>query len=495
MIAELDTLDPLLAELRRLAAGAGTALVCRAQVRTVRHVVVRAGRTEEVTSNTTSGIGVQVYTPEGHTALASRDGFEPEPVTGLFHRALDAARAGGAMGLQASASSSMPVARERRIPASAPGFGELNLEAVAQRLAEIEREIARQVPGPSLRVGLTADLDAWRIARDDGSDVTFAMPRCVVRLAAAGGGDGNRHTVGAATFGPDPRLLWNEAAVDTFLRRAVAAARLSVALPAAPVHPAGSFPLVIDYALAKGLAHEAFGHAAEADSYRSSVLAEGGRFRTGLTVGAAHASVVDETLEGDHAWQPFSANGMVRRTVRIVDHGRLAGGLTDAWSAGPSGLPVTGSERAESFRHAPLPRMSNIRIEVDAPLPAGGTFEDYGPEEVRDLLARAGVFGRHPRVVFLSGYSGGQVNTATGDFMFNCKALYTLDDRGATLHRPAIFSGSMFGALHSIREAFGGLSLDALGVCGKWGQSVPSSGGSHWFLVLDPHPDVRVGGA
>ncbi len=49
-------------------------------------------------------------------------------------------------------------------------------------------------------------------------------------------------------------------------------------------------------------------------------------------------------------------------------------------------------------------------------------------------------------------------------------------------------------ALNAIREAFGPLKLDALGYCGKWGQSVPSSGGSHYFLVLDPHPDVRLGG-
>ena len=46
-----------------------------------------------------------------------------------------------------------------------------------------------------------------------------------------------------------------------------------------------------------------------------------------------------------------------------------------------------------------------------------------------------------------------------------------------------IFSGSMFNALHAVREAFGPLLLDAHGQCGKWGQSVPSSGGSHYFLA------------
>ena len=138
--------------------------------------------------------------------------------------------------------------------------------------------------------------------------------------------------------------------------------------------------------------------------------------------------------------------------------------------------------------------MSNIRIEVDHPLPAPGAFEDYGPEQVRDLLADAGVLKRHPKVVFLSGYSGGQVNPTTGDFVFNCKAIYVVAHDGITLHQPAIFSGSMFGALRSIREGFGPLMLDAIGTCGKWGQSVPSSGGSHYFLALDSDPSVRLGG-
>ena len=109
-------------------------------------------------------------------------------------------------------------------------------------------------------------------------------------------------------------------------------------------------------------------------------------------------------------------------------------------------------------------------------------------------MAQAGLFRRHPKLVYLSGYSGGQVNTATGDFVFHCKAIYDLSTDGIALFKPAIFSGSMFGALRSVRETFGPLKLDAVGYCGKWGQSVPSSGGSHYFLVLEPHETVRLGG-
>ena len=86
------------------------------------------------------------------------------------------------------------------------------------------------------------------------------------------------------------------------------------------------------------------------------------------------------------------------------------------------------------------------------------------------------------------------MNSATGDFVFNCKAIYELSAGGVKLYKPAIFSGSMFGALGAIREGFGPLRLDAIGYCGKWGQSVPSSGGSHYCLALDPDPSVRLGG-
>ena len=35
---------------------------------------------------------------------------------------------------------------------------------------------------------------------------------------------------------------------------------------------------------------------------------------------------------------------------------------------------------------------------------------------------------------------------------------------------------------------------NAPGMCGNRGQSVPSSAGCHAFLVVDAHPEVKVGG-
>jgi len=492
---ELEGLTDLGQRMAERARAAGVLLISRAQCVTSRGVLVRDGKTESATIRSSCGQGLHIVTPEGRTALASRDDLRPDELLQLLDRTIDSAGRAAGLGVARGELPEMEPLRGRKLAADPAGFERLSLEDAGRRLREIEKEILSRVPGVQLRISFRAEIDAWRIGRSDGTDVMFSIPRCTLAAHATGGGAGSRHGVSASVFDTRPDMPWIDAAVTTFLKRAECAARLARDLPDAPNHPAGSFPLVIDYALAKGLAHEAFGHAAEADGYRSSVLARDGRFRCGDVVGADHISIIDEPVPGDHAWQPYSANGVPRDRAVLVNHGRLRDGLSDLWSAGPGGVRLTGAARAESFRHAPQPRMTNIRIEADGALPAPGEFEDYGPEEVRQLLAEAGVFARHPRLVFLSGYSGGQVNPTTGDFVFNCKAIYVLDTNGVSLHKPAIFSGSMFGALHSIREAFGPLKLDAQGYCGKWGQQIPSSGGSHYFLVVEPHRAVRLGGA
>jgi len=494
MVHELDKLDALGDRLIERARAAGALLIWRAQARSVRRVVARDGRAESTTASSVSGHGSQLVTPEGRTVLGSRDDFRPEPALELLDRLIDVAGRGDALDLATSPWVELSPQRARVVPRAVAAFDEIDLGATTRRLIELETELRARAPGVVLQLSWRAELDAWRVRRSDGCDVLFAMPRCSFGVRATTEGEGSRHGISAMVSAPGPDLLWNDAIVESFMKRAQDAAGLARELPDAPPHAAGSFPLLIDYALAKGLAHEAFGHACEADGYRSSILARDGRFRTGEPVGAEHISIIDEPVEDDHAWQPFSANGVPRRRAVLVEGGRLKEGLSDPWSAGPGGVPLTGAARAESYRNAPQPRMTNIRIETASPLAAPGDFEDYGPAEVRDLLASAGIFRRHPRVAFLSGYTGGQVNAATGDFVFQCKAIYDLSSAGIVLHRPAIFSGSMFGALQSVREAFGPLRLDAIGYCGKWGQSVPSSGGSHYFLFLEPHPTVRLGG-
>jgi TldD protein len=107
-------------------------------------------------------------------------------------------------------------------------------------------------------------------------------------------------------------------------------------LPTRPSHPAGSFPLVIDYALAKGLAHEAFGHASEADGFRSSILREGRPLPDGRRRRRVPRLDHRRAEPGDHAWQPYSASGA--SAARDDRRPRPPGdALTDPWSQARSG--------------------------------------------------------------------------------------------------------------------------------------------------------------
>jgi len=114
------------------------------------------------------------------------------------------------------------------------------------------------------------------------------------------------------------------------------------------------------------------------------------------------------------------------------------------------------------------------------------------PADLREQLAAAGFITPGQPTLLLSGYRGGQVSPALGDFVFNCAAIYDLTE-GARPLRPAIFSGKSLSALNSIVGALGALQLDAPGRCVKGSQVVTSSGGSHAFVVLERHPEVTVG--
>ena len=75
MPTELSRLQGLGNELTRRARAAGVLLIWRAQERSVRRTVVRDGRPESTGVIAVSGHGIQVVTPEGRTALGSRDDF------------------------------------------------------------------------------------------------------------------------------------------------------------------------------------------------------------------------------------------------------------------------------------------------------------------------------------------------------------------------------------------------------------------------------------
>ena len=138
----------------------------------------------------------------------------------------------------------------------------------------------------------------------------------------------------------------------------------------------------------------------------------------------------------------------------VIEEGRLASYLYDRLTARRDGVAPTGNGRRESFRHLPVPRMTNTYI---AP----------GDAEPEAIIAEV------ERGFYAASFAGGQVDPATGDFVFGVSEGYLIE--GGRVTRPcrgATLIGNCLEALFAI-DAVGSDFEMKTGVCGKAGQKVP----------------------
>jgi TldD protein len=163
--------------------------------------------------------------------------------------------------------------------------------------------------------------------------------------------------------------------------------------------------------------------------------------------------------------------GTPTQPTRILEDGRLTSFLYDRIRAGKDGVASTGNGRRESFRHLPLPRMTN-------------TFFAPGDATPEDLIASI------DKGFYAVSFGGGQVEPATGDFVFGVSEGYLIEDGRVTAPvRGATLIGNGIEALAAIDGIAGDLDI-ATGYCGKGGQQVPAG-------VGQPHVRIRgltVGG-
>ena len=470
----------------------GVFLIGRLEDRRDWGTLAQNGTLERLAGGRVSGLGVHVFTPAGHAGFASSDRVDPAEARQLVHRAAALAAAAAMADSETS-----PVVHDLRAEDHSRwdgGARSLAATPPAERhaaLLEAHREAMELAAGLATRSSLSLVDDEWRVVRSDGTDVRFRMPRGVVQHSFTARGGGRTASAACSVSGADDRVLLDSANRARLRARAARALRRARdAADAAAVRP-GSYRLVLDHTVAKSLAHEAFGHAAETDVAEASILATGGRLRLGERLARPGLSIVDGPLEGDFACQPVSANGLRRQTVAVIRDGLLHSGLGDLFSAARAGAPVTGAARAESFRSRPTPRMSNIRLVLDRSAALDVPPESLEPTDLAECLMAAGLLAGASPTLYLAGWRGGQASPLLGDFVFNCAAIYDLSD-GAAPRRPAVFSGKSLSALSSIVGALGEPVLDEPGQCIKAGQAVPTSGGSHAFVVLEPHPEVTV---
>lgn len=250
---------------------------------------------------------------------------------------------------------------------------------------------------------------------------------------------------------------------SAFLASAEKAAARAVNMLTARPAPVGRMPIVMSAEAGGTMVHEACGHGLEADLVQKGLSVYQGR--RSQKVASSLVTVIDDaTLPGRYGSYTFDDEGNKGQKNILIDQGILVNYMYDRLSAMKDSVPTTGNGRRESYRHKPIPRMSNTFI-----APGQDAAEDILKETDRGLLVKK--------------MGGGQVNTTTGDFVFDVQEAYWIENgqisypvRGATL------TGNGPKVLQDIDRVAGDLGF-SLGVCGKEGQGV---------AVSDAQPSIRI---
>jgi TldD protein len=405
-------------------------------------MAIDESRVEAVQSGAAEGAGVRVIS-DGTTYFSYVDGLDPSDIERAADEAAAALRGARSepRALQALTSAPQPI---EVAPAGVP----------AERKAALLRELDQRGRGAGEEITqFTASYAEVRrevsVANSDG--LLSGDDRTRVRVGAQAVARRNATVeTGAETlgghrgfelFGDDPGAVAEDAA-----RKAL------TLLDAGPA-PAGSMPVVVGGGFGGVLFHEMTGHGLEADHVQKGASVYVGKL--GEQVAQPLLTAYDDgRLPGEWGSDSIDDEGVPTQKTRVIEEGRLTSFLYDGVTARREGAASTGNGRRESFRHLPVPRMTNTYI---AP----------GEAEPEAMIAEV------QRGFYAVSFAGGQVDPATGDFVFGVSEGYLIE--GGRVTRPcrgATLIGNCLEALAAI-DAVGNDFEMKTGICGKAGQRVP----------------------
>ena len=141
------------------------------------------------------------------------------------------------------------------------------------------------------------------------------------------------------------------------------AAREAIAMLAAQDAPAGIMDVVMQNGWGGVLVHEAVGHPLEADNIAKGIGTFTGKI--GQKVANECFTMIDDgTIPNARGTINFDDEGTQAQRNVLIEKGVLKGFMTDILSAKQLSMPRTGNGRRESFRHIPIPRMTNTFIDL-----------------------------------------------------------------------------------------------------------------------------------
>jgi TldD protein len=415
------------------------------------------GRVEQVTSGRDRGAGIRVIAGDT-TGFAYTSDLSERGLAAAADAAATAARGGGG-GVRTVALSAAPAHR--------PNHGSTVPDQVAkERKVELltRMDDAARSTGPEIVQVSAGYGDSHKrvlVANTDGLLADDEIVRTLVRVSAVADGDTGMqtgyqsmgHTIGFEVFDTvDVEELARDAA-----RQAITKLR---ARPA----PSGSMPVVIERGTGGVLFHEACGHGLEADHVHKGASVYAGQ--VGQLVANPLVTLVDDgTLAGEWGTLGIDDEGHPTQRNVLIEDGVLTDYMWDFLRARKDGRSPSGNGRRQSYQHLPMVRMTN-------------TFVLDGPDDPADIVSSTA------RGVYVAKLGGGQVNTATGDFVFGMSEAYLIEDGEIT---EPLREGNLIGngpqVLRDIDMLGNDFAMGNPGTCGKDGQGVP---------VGDGQPTLRV---
>jgi TldD protein len=249
----------------------------------------------------------------------------------------------------------------------------------------------------------------------------------------------------------------------------LAAARAVSKLDARPA-PSGKLPVVLRKGAGGVLFHEACGHGLEADIIKRDASVFRGLI--GQRVAGPGVTLVDDgALARDWGACAIDDEGAPAQRNVLIDDGILTDYMWDLLRARGEGRTSSGNGRRETYQHLPMVRMTN-------------TYITPGTEDPDEIIRQT------PYGLYCVALGGGQVNPATGDFVFGITEAYMIENGQITYPvRSAQLIGNGPEALRAV-DAVGNDFETWTGMCGKDGQSVPVSSGQPTLRVAE----LTVGG-
>ncbi len=415
------------------------------------------GKVEELTSGRDRGAGIRVVVGET-TGFAHTADLTEEGLRAAAEAAAGAARSGGG-GVRTVSLERQEVSRGYDIesyPSEIPKAAKVELLTRANDTARSSGSAISQVSasfGDSRRRIL--------VANSDGLLVGDETVRTVFSVSCVASGDTGMQTGREAVGLTVGWELFDTYDVDELARSA--AERALTKLAARPA-PSGQMPVVIGSGGGGVLFHEACGHGLEADLVAKGASVFKGRI--GERVASPGVTVVDDgTMAKEWGNIAIDDEGHKAQRNVLIEDGYLTDYMWDMLRSRKEGRVSSGNGRRQSYQYLPMVRMTN-------------TYLLAGTDDPDDIIASTdnGVFVKH--------LGGGQVNTATGDFVFGMTEAYLIENGKIT---EPIREGNLIGngpeVLSRIDALGNDFSMGPPGTCGKDGQGVP---------VGDGVPTLRV---